>query len=86
MSSNWYADPLLDSDLGCSSCLHRHVVVVTTGSRRLVAGEIVDDIVERLQCQDCMEFVTEIDVRAAWLGEDLRSPVDESGGNDDVDF
>lgn len=46
-------------------CLHRHVVLDTTGGTHFSAGEVFDDIQERLLCLDCMEYVTEADVRFA---------------------
>jgi hypothetical protein len=55
-----------------SPCLHLHVVVFTTGSRRFSQGEVTDDIQERLQCLDCLEYVTEAEVRAAWNGISLE--------------
>jgi hypothetical protein len=83
MTSDWYSDPLLDSDLDCSPCLHRHVVLVTTGTRRFVEGEVVDDIVEHLQCMDCLEYVSEAEVRAAWIGESPELLIGEGGDEDD---
>jgi hypothetical protein len=85
MTSDWYSDPLLDSDPGCSPCMHRHVVVVTTGTRRFVEGEVVDDIVEHLQCMDCMEYVSEAEVRAARIGKSPE-PLFGEGGDEDVGF
>jgi len=49
-----------------SPCLHHHVVVETTGSRQFRAGEVEDDITERLRCLDCLELLSEAEVRAAW--------------------
>jgi hypothetical protein len=83
MSSDWFVDPLLEGDPGYSPCMHRHVVVVTTGSRRFVEGEVVDDIVDHLQCLDCLEYVTEAEVRAARSGTSLEILIGE-GGDDDV--
>ena len=55
-----------------SPCMHRHVVVVITGSRRFSQGEVTDDIQERLQCLDCLEYVTEAEVHAAWDGVNIE--------------
>jgi len=55
-----------------SPCMHRHVVVVITGSRRFSQGEVTDDIQERLQCLDCLEYVTEAEVRAVWNGVSIE--------------
>jgi len=52
-------------------CLHRHVVLDTTGGRRFSAGEVEDDIQERQLCLDCLEVLTEAEVRAAW-GEEVE--------------
>lgn len=46
-------------------CLHRHVVIDITGGMHFSAGEVFDDIHEQLLCLDCMEYVTEADVRCA---------------------
>jgi len=51
-----------------SPCMHRHVVVVSTGIRRFEAGEVTDDIEEHVECIDCSEYLSELEVRAAWEG------------------
>lgn len=56
-----------------SPCLHRHVVVDTIGSRRFRAGEVEDDITERLRCLDCLEILSEAEVRAAWGQESIEN-------------
>jgi hypothetical protein len=48
-------------------CLHRHVVTDITGGMQFNAGDVFDDIQERLLCLDCMEYVTEADVRFAQI-------------------
>ena len=53
-------------------CMHRHVIAVSTGSRRFSQGEVTDDIQERLQCLDCLEYVTEAEVRAVWNGVSIE--------------
>lgn len=53
-----------------ASCLHRHVVPVTTGGLHFSEGEVWDDIHEHLQCLDCMEYLTEAEIRARWNGTD----------------
>jgi hypothetical protein len=42
---------------------------VTIGSRQFSQEEVYDDIQDLLQCNDCLEYVTEVEVRAAWNGE-----------------
>lgn len=49
-----------------SPCMHRRVTTEITGSRRFIEGEVFDDIQERLICLDCLEYVTEEEVRAVW--------------------
>jgi hypothetical protein len=49
-----------------SRCMHRHVTTVITGSRRIIDGEVWDDIRERLMCLECGVYVTEEEVRAGW--------------------
>jgi hypothetical protein len=68
-SSDWYNDRFSDNDRGYSSCMHRHVVPVTTGGRRFSQGEVMDDIKVLYQCQDCMEYVGEAEVRGSWEGD-----------------
>ena len=86
MSSDWYADRFSDNERfshdghGYSHCLHRHVVTVTTGGRRFSQGEVDDNIKVRLQCLDCLEYVSEAEVRAAWQG---KSTDYQFGGDDD---
>ena len=69
MSSNWYADRFTDTDHSYSPCMHRNVVVDTSGGRRFVEGEVTDDILVRALCLDCGEYLTESEVRGAWDGE-----------------
>ena len=72
-----------------SPCLHDHVVVDTTGSRRFRAGEVEDDIQERLRCLDCLEYLSEAEVRAAWGEEGAENPpvlqLGENHGNEHCD-
>ena len=51
-----------------SSCLHRHIRVVQNGSRSFYAGEVFDNIQEQILCLDCLETLTEGEVRATWDG------------------
>ena len=46
-------------------CPQRNVVLDTTGGMHFSAGEVWDDIQERLLCLDCMEYVTEADIPTA---------------------
>ena len=46
-------------------CLHRNIVLETSGGTHFSAGEVWDDIQESLLCLDCMEHVTEPEVRFA---------------------
>ena len=65
-----------------SPCMHRHVVVVITGSRRFSQGEVTDNIQECLQCLDCLEYVSELEVRAAWSGQSLEVELASPLGDD----
>ena len=69
-----------------SPCMHRHVVIETRGSIRLVAGEVVEDLQDVLRCVDCLEILTEREVRSAWLGKDTHfiEPSLEEGDYDDI--
>jgi hypothetical protein len=69
MSSNWYVDRFSDNDRSYSPCMHRNVVVDTSGGRRFVEGEVTDNILVRALCLDCGECLTESEVRGAWVGE-----------------
>jgi len=66
--SDWSANLIF------SPCMHRNITVVTIGSRRFIQGEVTDNIVEHVQCMDCLEYLTEAEVRAAW---DSISPIGE---------
>jgi hypothetical protein len=57
--------------LNFSPCLHLHIVFVTTGGMHFTNGEVWDDIQELLLCLDCMEYLTEAEVRARWNGTEL---------------
>ena len=45
-------------------CPHRNVVLEITGGMHFSAGEVWDDIQERLLCLDCMEYITEAEIHA----------------------
>jgi len=49
-----------------SPCMHRRVTIETTGGRSFSEGEVSDNIQERILCQDCLEYLTEAEVRAVW--------------------
>ncbi len=84
-SSDWYHDAFSDNDFCYSPCMHRHVVVDTSGSRRFVEREVTDNIMVRALCLDCGEYLTESEVRGAWDGEphDIR---ENSKLEDDNDY
>ena len=68
-----------------SPCLHRHVVIERTGGVHLVAGEVSDDIQDRLLCLVCQEYLDEEEVLTAWHGEAhfIQIPkMEESYGDD----
>ena len=68
-----------------SPCLHRHVFIETTGGMHFIAGEVSDDIQERLLCLDCLEYMDEEEVLTAWHGEAHFIPIpkmEESYGDD----
>jgi hypothetical protein len=68
-SSDWYVDRFSDIDCSYSPCMHRNVIVDTSGRMRFVEGEVTDDILVRALCLDCGEYLTESEVRGAWVGE-----------------
>ena len=49
-----------------SHCLHRHVRVIHNGQRTFSEGEVFDNIQEQVLCLDCMETLTETEVRETW--------------------
>ena len=62
-----------------SSCMHRHIEVVTSGSRNFYAGEVWDNYGEQVFCLDCQCTLSELDVREAWAGRgsSIRVPREE---------
>jgi hypothetical protein len=69
MSSNWYADSFLNNSRSYSPCMHRNVVVDTSGGMRFVEGEVTDNILVRALCLDCGEYLSESEIRGTWSGE-----------------
>lgn len=57
-------------------CMHRHVVLATSGGMYFCEGEVCDDIHEELLCLDCMETLTEEEVRARWNGDSTEEDCD----------
>ena len=49
-----------------TTCLHRNVQVIHTGSMHFSGGEVWDDIEEKVLCLDCLMILTEAEVRASW--------------------
>lgn len=49
-------------------CLHRNITVEATGFRSFQEGEVCDNIQERILCLDCLEYLTEAEIRASWSG------------------
>ncbi len=62
-------------------CMHRNVVVETSGGMHFSEGEVWDDIQEKLVCLDCGEYVTEAEVRGSW-GQEPMPKQEASHGND----
>ena len=62
--------------LNFSPCLHRHILAVTTGGMQFTDGEVCDDIQEFLLCTDCMEYLTEAEIRARWNGDSSQEACD----------
>ena len=76
--SDWYDDSI------ASTCLHLHITVETVGARRFIQGEVVDNIEERLRCLDCLEILSEAEVRSAWNGNAhfVEIPIQEADCGD----
>jgi len=51
-------------------CLHHNVVPDINGGIHFSAGEVWDDIQERLLCLDCMQYVTEAEVHSSQVNHD----------------
>ena len=64
--------PDYSTPLHFSPCLHRHVVLATSGGRHFSEGECWDDICEELLCLDCLETLSEEEVRARWNGDSTQ--------------
>ena len=77
--------PDYSTRINYSPCLHRHIVTVTTGGRHFIKGEVCDDIRESLLCLDCMEELSESEIRARWNGVVPDDQYDPSREVDDVD-
>ena len=80
--TDWYADRFSNKDHSYSPCMHRNVVLDTSGGRRFVEGEVMDDIMVRALCLDCGEFLSESDVRGMWRGESLEGSPSLQLGDD----
>lgn len=74
-SSDWFHDsfdnPFSDMSSGRNSCPHRHVIVEVTGNRRFT-GEVEDNFREYLRCLDCLEVLSEAEIRGAWEGDSTK--------------
>jgi hypothetical protein len=73
VSSDCFVDRFSDTD-----CMHLHLIPVSNEMRHFVEGE---DVQGQHLCLDCMERVSEAEVRAAWQGESIDC---SSGGDDDT--
>ena len=58
-----------------SSCPHRSIQVIQTGGMHFSEGQVWDDIKEQVLCLDCLEVLSEADVRSAWTG---NNPINET--------
>jgi hypothetical protein len=67
--TGWYADQFSQNNDFYSPCIHRNVVVDTSGGMRFVDGEVTDDFLVRALCLDCGEYLTESGIHGAWRGE-----------------
>ena len=67
-----------------SPCLHRHIVTVITGGMHFSEGVVWDDICESILCLDCMEYLTEAEVRARWNGTETGDASIASQEDEDV--
>ncbi len=67
-------------------CMHRRVVPVTTGSMHYSGGDVWEDIHEYLLCLDCMEYLTEAQIRARWCGAESPDPDAAPEEDEDVPF
>ena len=67
-----------------SPCQHLNVVPVAIGRRWFEQGEVEDNIQVLLQCMDCLEIVSEAEVRAAWQG--MHPDFQKEMEDEDVDF
>ena len=70
-------------DLNYAPCPHRRIVAAPTGGMHYSGGEVWDDIHDRLLCLDCMEYLTEAEIRARWDGTDVSWPAGLSEEDDD---
>jgi len=69
----------VEMDKSCSPffysyCPHRHIQVVTIGTRTFYASEIWDDIFEKVICLECQCVLSKKDVLETWAGRDTLIP------------
>jgi hypothetical protein len=81
-STDWYADPFSDNGRGYSPCMHRKVVLDSTGGRRFIDGEVDDDVLVRCLCMDCGEYLSESGDNGTWRGESLEDSLGLQLGDD----
>lgn len=67
-------------------CPHRHVTTVTSGGMHFSEGEVWDDIEEHLLCLDCMEYLTEAEIRLGWSGKPHEVPTNAAEEETDVPY
>lgn len=60
-----------------SSCMHRHIQVITSGRRSFYAGEVWDDYGEQVVCMDCGCVLSERDVLETWAGRGTSSHISQ---------
>jgi hypothetical protein len=81
-NTDWYADQFSQDSQSYSPCMHRNIVVDSSGSRRFVESEVTDDIKVRCLCMDCGMFLTEAGDSGTWHEESLEESPDQQLGDD----
>ena len=58
-----------------SGCLHRNLEVFHVGLWTFYEGEVFDNIQEQVFCMDCMQPLTETEVRETWNTRSAAPPM-----------
>ena len=55
-------------------CLHRRVRVIYNGQRTFYEGSVNDNIQEEILCLDCLQTLSEAEIRETWNARSATPP------------